>query len=198
MSLKIIFAVVLFVSTCVSAYASNNGTESQPFANSTPVDAMCGECPAGTYNPKPSSEPEQIACMKCDDNYFSRGGAVKCVACDQFSISNYPDECKPTPCPSGTYIGRDAARQRKCLSCDAGKYGTAENLAACSSCPAGTHSAVGASACLACAAGKYNLLTGAEICMDCDEGKTSGAGEAKCCCGAETAICLACQGNETV
>ena len=113
----------------------------------------CSSSPPGSGVSAACTATSNTVSSPCAPGRFSPGGGAACLPCasGSFSTSAGTAACTPfTVCPPGSF---------------ASTPGTATADTVCSSCAAGSFSALGASACTACAAGSFAPAAGATSCM---------------------------------
>ncbi|KAJ1494851.1 hypothetical protein T484DRAFT_1608720, partial [Baffinella frigidus] len=163
----------------------------------------CLACPAGTSSDLGSDALDDCkclagyrgtsdgaACSACEAGGFkSVVGTGSCTACPSHtSSSEKSDEVTDCVCVAGYTVASDRVA---CTACEAGTYKAATGAGECSTCPAGTSSALGSdalddckclvgyrgtsdgAACTACEAGTFKSAAGAGECSTCPPGTNS-------------------------
>ena len=120
-------------------------------------------------------------CASCDENYHMKNNA--CVA---DCTSNSCDAGMGKTCNTTTHECECATGYTKsgdsCALCDRGTYKDHVGNDACSSCPGGTYSELGATSCTSCPAGTYETRSApnGEYCTQCPANTYSAVGATAC------------------
>jgi syndecan 4 len=142
--------------------------------SSAAADAVtCEKCAAGAY----ASATATTSCDACVQGQFSAMGAAYCTSCPTGQYSILASQATSCTAYCGRTIMKPVNNTVKTIhesqlnkNLAPGRYSNATGASApttCSTCPAGSYSAGGASSCTSCAAGYYQVLAGAKSCGAC-------------------------------
>ena len=174
---------------------------------------VCTYCRAGRFGTRRGSARRLSACSNCALGTFAMStGATRCAACPSGRFSAVPGKPLCTPCAAGRFAAdnnsRHTAEGDACRQCAAGRHGTiwgSTTPKACSACPSGRYSAVGATVCSMCtlyrvvtatlhgAPGDCNasLPVGSKCTASCDQGYGTQFPSVTC----EPSLCVFANGN---